>query len=139
TQSPWCRLWVSARWRPRAVRLLRSGRRRISLAPAEGGPARAAGAARAGYRERSAMSPDADHLAPGGAQLRAQACGRGDAAVGDVERAVRPGEEAGRVEQLAHAEVSAVAVRGDPHHVTRRVGGRQPAGLELGGVERAVA
>ena len=48
------------------------------------------------------MSADADHLAPGGAQLRAQAGGRGDAAVGDVERAVWPGEEAGRVEQFAH-------------------------------------
>jgi len=85
------------------------------------------------------MSPDADYLAPSGAQLRAQARGRGDAAVGDVERAVPPGEEAGRVEQLAHAEVGAVAVRSDSHHVTRRVAGGQPAGLELGGVERAVA
>jgi hypothetical protein len=32
---------------------------------------RSRAAARAGYRESSARSPDADHLAPGGAQLRA--------------------------------------------------------------------
>src|SRR5258708_37774591 len=87
-------------------------------------------------------SPDADHLAAGGAQLRAQAGGGGDAAVGDMDRSVGPGGEAGREEQLADTEVGAVAVPVDADHVAGRVGARalvQPAGLELGGVERAVA
>ena len=84
---------------------------------------------------------DPHHLAAGEAQLRAHAAGRGDAAVGDVDRAVGPGREAGRVEQLAHPEVGAVAPPVDAYHVTGRVGPLalvQPAGLELGGVERAV-
>src|SRR6185312_12545307 len=48
---------------------------------------------------------------------------------------------AGREEQLADTEVGAVAVPVDAHHVTSRVGRRtlvEPAGLVLGGVERAV-
>ena len=87
-------------------------------------------------------SANTDDLAASGAQLRAQAGGRGDTAVGDVDRAVGSGGETGRVEQLADTEVGAVAVPVDAHHVAGRIALRalvQPAGLELGGVERAVA
>src|ERR1043165_3797295 len=84
---------------------------------------------------------DPDDLAAGRAQLRAHAGAGGDAAVGDVDRAVAPGGEAGRVEQLADARVGGVAPPVDAHHVAGRFGGRalvEPAGLELAGVERAV-
>src|SRR5258707_15187225 len=87
-------------------------------------------------------SADADHLAAGGAQLRAQAGGRGDAAVGDVDRAVGPGSEAGREEQLADTEAGAVAVLVEADHVAGRAGARalvHPPGPGLGRGERAVA
>src|SRR5215472_6255953 len=86
-----------------------------------------------------ARLPEADYLAAGGAQLRAHACGRGDAAVGDVDRAVWSGGEAGGLEQLANAKAGALAVLADAHYVPGRVLGGQPVGLEFGGVERAVA
>src|SRR5262250_3871083 len=85
---------------------------------------------------------DPDHLSAGGAQVRPHAARRGDAAVRDVDRATGPGGEAGREEQLADTEVGALPVRADPHHVAGRVGLRalvEPANLELGGVEGAVA
>src|SRR5215470_359418 len=84
---------------------------------------------------------DADHLAAGGAEMTAKPGGWRDAAVGDVDGTVRSGREAGWEEQLAHTEVRAVAVPVDPHNVTGRIRARtlvQPAGLELGGVERSV-
>src|SRR6266700_689138 len=83
--------------------------------------------------------PDADHLATGGAQMRAQTCLRCDAAVGDVNLAVVSGCEAGGVEQLANAKVRTVAVPADAHHIPGRVRGGQSAGLEFGCVERAIA
>jgi len=64
-----------------------------------------------------------------------------DAAVGDVDRAVASGGEAGSEEQLADTQVRTVAVPADPDHVACRVRGRalvQPAGLEFGGVEHPV-
>ncbi|SRR6266851_974687 len=64
-----------------------------------------------------------------------------DAAVGDVDRAVASGGEAGRELRLADTQVRTVAVPADPDHVACRVRGRalvQPAGLEFGGVERPV-
>src|SRR5690348_17493878 len=89
-------------------------------------------------RIRPWASSDPDHLSAGGAQVRPHATRRGDAAVRDVDRATGPGGEAGREEQLAYAEVGAVPVRADAHHVAGRVGLRalvEPANLELGGVE----
>src|SRR5436305_8921286 len=79
--------------------------------------------------------PEADHLATGGAQLWAHACGGGDAAVGHVDRAVGSGSEAGGEEQLANAKVRALTVLADAHHIPGRVLGAQPRGLEFGGIE----
>src|SRR5215472_15281218 len=83
--------------------------------------------------------PDADHLATGGAQLRPHTRRGGDAAVGDVDRAVGSGSEAGWEEQLADAKVRAVTAAADAHHITGRALGAEAAGLEFGGVERAIA
>src|SRR5579863_3434747 len=98
---------------------------------------RPAGTARTTGRDTGCL-PEPDHLAAGWAQLRTRAVGRGDAAVRHEDAAVGSGREAGRVEQLADAEVGPVAPPVDPHHVTGRVRPGilvQPVHLEFGGVE----